>query len=238
MARLGQRRTPASIESGFELRARREHFADVPVEIGRVFERGRQAGQGQRVHAVGREHAAHPAHQLDRAGEQAEAQAGKSVGLGKGARDDEIGNVADQIDHRFAVEVEVGFIDQQHGVRRAASDLEKLRARGDGAGRAVGIGDGDDFGARRDGGEQALEGKLKIVGGLHRDDARVGRRRVDLIHGVSGHGQQQLIAGFEKGLEEDVNGFVDAVGERHLLWARGRDARRRWLRPARARDSA
>ena len=135
-----------------------------------------------------------------------------------------IGHCADQIHDRLAVEMEVGFVDQQDCLRRAACDLENLLASGHGARRAVGIGDGDDLGARRDGGEQALEGKLQIVGGLHGDDARIGCRRVDLIHRVGGHGKQQLVAGFEKGLEEHVNGFVDAIGERHLLGARPRCA--------------
>ena len=102
-------------------------------------------------------------------------------------------------------------------MRRAARELEQLRARGRRAGRAVGVGDGDDFCARSDGGEEALEGELQIVGGLHRDYARIGCRGVDLVHGVGGHGQQQLVAGFEKCFEEHVNGFVDAVGERDLL---------------------
>jgi hypothetical protein len=53
-----------------------------------------------------------------------------------------------------------------------------------------------------------------------------------------GTGSKQLVAVFEKGFKEHVNGFIDAVGERDLRGARGRDARRRWLRPARAPDSA
>ena len=81
------------------------------------------------------------------------------------------------------------------------------------------------------------KGNCKIVGGLHGDNVRVGRRGIDLVHGVGGHGQQELVAGFEEGLEEHVNGFVDAVGEGNLLGARGRDARRRELRRVRARDS-
>ena len=123
---------------------------------------------------------------------------------------------ADEIDHRFAVEMKVRFVDQHHRVRRAARDFDKLRARGHGARRAVGIGDGDDLGARRDGGEQALEGKLQIVRGLHSDRARIRCRRVDLIHRVGGNGQQQFVAGFEKGLEEHVNGFIHAIGESDL----------------------
>ena len=129
------------IERGFKLRARGKHFADVPVEIGRVFKRRRQAGQRQRVHAVGRKHAANPAHQFDRPGQQAEAQTGESVGFRKCARHDEIRHGADQIHDRLAVEMEVSFIDQQHRMRRALRKFQQLRARGHGAGRAVGIGD-------------------------------------------------------------------------------------------------
>ena len=114
------------------------------------------------------------------------------------------------------MEVEVGLIDQQHGLRRAMGNFNQLRARGDGAGRAVGIGDGDDLGARGDGREQALAGEFEVAGSLDRDHARGGHRRIDLVHGVSGHGQQEFVAVFEKGLEEHVNGFVDAVGERDL----------------------
>ena len=60
---------------------------------------------------------------------------------------------------------------------------------------------------------------MKIVRSLHRDDARVRCGSVDLIHGVGGHGQQEFVAGFEKCLEEDVNRFVHAVGERDLFGA-------------------
>ena len=67
------------VESGFELRARGHHFAGVPVEIGNVSESGHEAGQSQRIHAVGREHAPHPAQQFHGAGEQSDAQAGKTV---------------------------------------------------------------------------------------------------------------------------------------------------------------
>ena len=58
---------------------------------------------------------------------------------------------------------------------------------------------------------------MQIVRGLHGDDARIGRGRIDLVHGVGGHGQQQLVARFEKGLEEHVNGFVHAIGQRNLF---------------------
>ena len=122
------------------------------------------------------------------------------------------------------MKMKVGFIDQHNGLGRAAGDFKQLRARGRGAGRAIGIGDGDDLGARRDGREKALEGKLQVVSGLHGDCARVGGRGVDLIHGVRGHGQQKFIAVFEEGLEEHVNGFIDAIGERDLLGARPRCA--------------
>jgi hypothetical protein len=77
---------------------------------------------------------------------------------------------ADEIDHRFAVKMEVGFVNQDHGVGCALAISIKLLARGHAAGRAVGIGDGDDLGARRDGREQALEGKLQVVASEHRDD--------------------------------------------------------------------
>ena len=68
------------------------------------------------------------------------------------------------------------------------------------------------------------KGNCRSSRGLHCDHARVGCRGVDLVHGVGGHGQQQLVAGFEECFEEHVNGFVDAVGERDLLGARPRCA--------------
>ena len=114
------------------------------------------------------------------------------------------------------MEMEVGLIDQNGRMGRVVSDLDNLRACGHGARRAVGIGDGDDLGPRGDGGEETFEGKLQIVRGLHRDGARIGRRGVDLIHCVGRHGEQQFIACFEKGLEEHVNGFIHAIGQRHL----------------------
>ena len=61
-----------------------------------------------------------------------------------------------------------------------------------------------------------VERKLKVVAGQNRDDARIGCGGVDLVHGVGGNGQKQFVAFVEKGFEEDVNGFVDAVGEGHL----------------------
>ena len=36
---------------------------------------------------------------------------------------------ADEVDHGFAVKVEVGFVDEEHGVRRAPREFEQFCAR-------------------------------------------------------------------------------------------------------------
>ena len=81
LARLGQRRIPAASSAASNSARAAKHFVDVPVEIGCVFECGGQAGERERVDAVGREHAANPAHQFDGPGEHAEAQAGEAIGF-------------------------------------------------------------------------------------------------------------------------------------------------------------
>ena len=68
--------------------------------------------------------------------------------------------------------MEVGLVHQHNGLGRAAGYFHKLRARRHGAGKAVGIGDGDDAGLRGNGGEQSLVGELEIVGGLDWDHMR------------------------------------------------------------------
>ena len=76
------------IESRLEFRASLKDFADVPVEIDRVFERGRKTGKRQRIDAIGRQHAADPAQQIDWTGKNANAQTCESVGFGESAGDD------------------------------------------------------------------------------------------------------------------------------------------------------
>ena len=71
----------SGVECGLELGSRCEDFAHVPIEIRCVFKRGWQARERERVDAVGREHAAHPAHQICRAREHAETQTGEPIGF-------------------------------------------------------------------------------------------------------------------------------------------------------------
>ena len=66
---------------------------------------------------------------------------------------------------------------------------------------------------------EPIEGKLQILARQHRDDLRIGRRRIHFVHGVSGHGQKQFVAGIEKGFKEHVDGFIYAVCQCHLRGA-------------------
>ena len=69
------------IESRFEFAARCEHLTDVPIDIGRVFKRCRQAGERERIHAVWRKDTPNPPHQFDRTCEQAKPKAGEPIGF-------------------------------------------------------------------------------------------------------------------------------------------------------------
>src|ERR1035437_9804178 len=115
-----------SIQRLFKLRSCGQDFADVPIQICRVVEGGRQAGQRQGVHAIRREHATDPAHVFHGASEYAYAQTRKAVGFGEGACHDEVRQSANQVDDRFAVKVKVGFVYQNQCLWRPSCKLEDL----------------------------------------------------------------------------------------------------------------
>ncbi len=58
--------------------------------------------------------------------------------------------------------------------------------------------------------------KSKVVASEYCDGARIGGGGVDLVHRISGYGQQEFVAVVEEGFEEHVDGFIHAVGERDL----------------------
>jgi hypothetical protein len=110
-----------------------------------------------------------------------------------------------------------------------------------GAGRVVGVGDQDGARGGRDRGEQRFERKLQTRRRRNRlRDPRAGHFGVEAVHGVGRPQQQHFLAVVHVGVDEDLDGFVGAVGEDELL---GRDAEERrdgsaWLRRIRDRRPA
>src|SRR5580704_5673232 len=96
-------------------------------------------------------------HRVFAGGEQAEAESGQSIGFRKCARNDYIWNAAYEIEHGVTVEMEVGFVDQDHGVWSGVDYFQKCIAADGLSGWTVGIGDGDHSCCRRDAGKEAVE---------------------------------------------------------------------------------
>ena len=93
---------------------------------------------------------------------------------------------------------------------------------GDGdAGGVVGAGDEDELGLRGDGGEKTVEWKGEGVVGLDADEAGAHDADGDVVHEEGGGGDEGLVVLFEEGEAEEVDGLVDAVGEKELV---GREA--------------
>ncbi len=148
MAWLGQKRTSELGEGALDALAAGVDLPDVPVEVVAVFEGDGKSVEGDAVDVVGRADLAEVAEEPGVAGEHADAEVGEAVGFREGAADDEVGDMADVGQGGFAVEVEVGLVDEDDGVRGGGADLEELSAADDGAGGVVGRGDHDELGAR------------------------------------------------------------------------------------------
>ena len=86
-----------------------------------------------------------------------------------------------------------------------------------GAGRVVGIGDQHGLGARRDGVHQALERKFE-VGRLKVDLANGGSRHfgVETVHRVGRPQEHHFVVVVDVGVDQDLDGFVGAVGQQDL----------------------
>ena len=87
-----------------------------------------------------------------------------------------------------------------------------------GAGGVVGIRDQHGARRRRDGVEHGHERKIHrgafVIDLAH---LRAGHLRVEAIHGVGGAQQQHFLAIVHVGVDEDLDGFVGAVGEDELV---------------------
>ena len=114
------------------------------------------------------------------------------------------------------MKVEIRFINKHDSMLRAPSELDDLSPSCHRARRAVGVGDCNDLCGWRDGSKQALKWELQVVIGLNCNYARIGSRGVDLVHSVGRDWKKQLIARFQKCLEQHVNRFIHAIGKRHL----------------------
>ena len=90
-----------------------------------------------------------------------------------------------------------------------------------GAGGIVGVGENDRAGIGRDGIEDLLERKFHLrlrVGDLR--DLGAGHFGIEAVHGVGGLEDEHFLAVVDVGVDEDLDGFVGAVGEAELV---GRD---------------
>ncbi len=126
VGRAGPLLHPQPLEPGSQFGARGLYLIDIPVKMIDVVERRRQAGERERVHAVGRNYGAKPMLGLFRSGQQPQPQPSQTVGFGKRSRHDQVRDLANQINHRLPEEVEVGFINQYRRMRRALQDLQDL----------------------------------------------------------------------------------------------------------------
>ena len=172
----------------FEERSRGQDFAGVPAEVVFVFNSGGETCQGYGVHTVGGDRPPNPAHLVLVGGNNPEAQAGEPVGFRKCACDNHVLRLPDEIDHGFAVEMEVCLVYQNCGMRSGLDDADQIFTASCLAGGTIGIGDGDEPSGRRDGAEQRLERKAKPVFCSDPDDRRRSSRCIDLVHGVGRDG--------------------------------------------------
>ena len=115
------------------------------------------------------------------------------------------------------MEVVVRLVDEDDGLRRCAADGEQVGAADGTPGGVVGRGDHDELGARRDGGEEAIERKLERLVRLHAHKAPGHEADADVVHEEGGRGDERFISLFQKCEADEVNGLVDAVGEQELF---------------------
>ena len=117
----------------------------------------------------------------------------------------------------LAEEVVIGFVDKDDCVRRGVSDAMNLLARDDRARWVIGRAEDDELRLRRDGGKQSFVRKTKCFVGLDTHGLRAHGQCVHVVHEEGRHREEALIAFFEKGEGDDVDGFIDCVGQQHLL---------------------
>ncbi len=138
--------------------------------------------------------------------------------LRKRAADEQVGDALDFGQRGDAGELVVGLVHQHRGLARAVQDALDAQQRNARAGGVVGI--GQQHGARlgRDGVEHLLQRKFharRRVCDLA--DLRARHLGVEAVHGVGGLQQQHFLPVVHIGVDEDLDGFVGAVGEDELL---------------------
>ena len=74
----------------FKMASAFEHLCDVAGDVLAIIERSGEASERDAVYVIGRGDAAQHLHLRCRTQQRAEAEAGESVGFGKGAADEEI----------------------------------------------------------------------------------------------------------------------------------------------------
>ena len=117
-----------------------------------------------------------------------------------------------------AAEFVVGLVDEHGGFFGAGQDTPDGVRRQPGAGGVVGVGDEDGAGGGGDGVEHGLQRELQV--GLRvrdLDDFGSGDLGVEAVHGVGGSEDQDLLAVIDVGVDEDLDGFVGAVGEDEVV---------------------
>ena len=93
----------------------------------------------------------------------------------------------------LAVELEIGFIDQNSGIGSAFDEPKQIARFGDGAAGIVGIGEGDQACTRRDARDDLVNRKRKIFMHWQSDDLRAGCLDINGVHAERGDDKNCLI---------------------------------------------
>ena len=124
---------------------------------------------------------------------------------------------ADQPQRGDAAEFVIRFIDEDDGVARPLQDSFNAAERDGGPGGIVGIGDQHGASGWRDCREELVEGKLEVAFAIiDLPDSRPGQLGVEAVHGVGRPQQNCLAAIVEIGIDQDLDGFIGAVGDQQL----------------------
>src|SRR5262249_33060068 len=143
--------------------ARGKNFADVIFNERGIFHSGLRGNECEHIHAEWRLRFAQPFHVFGVGKKTATAHAGHSVDLRKRAADEEIRIMPNSGQQGDAAEFEVGFVDEDGGVRGCVEDPLKKIMADCASSRVVGIRnkDGPRFGTDRS--KKLIYGKIEVI---------------------------------------------------------------------------
>ena len=219
--------------------AQPDGFATHHVEVGIVCQRRDSGGLAGGRHVERSAHAVERGDDRQRCHRPADALRGKAVDLGEGAGDDQVWQALRQRQTVFIVafdEFGIGTVKHQHDVAGHARDQSAdVGGRQQCACWVVGIGDVDDTGGRRDGGQYGID----IAGIIHIRHHH--RRRADAAGGAFVNGEpvahaDDLVTRAGEGGCDHVQYFIaagaaDDVGRVHAIFVAQRltQARGGWI---------